>query len=208
VAEGRGPEAASAQTQVPPPWTLRGDATLVLYRRGILAFIDYRQSNVGPYRELLWLAPFRPGPLGRAHTIPQIFVSSEASAQSGRANWGLPKELAVFRVDSLGPNSERVQVSRSGQPIATFVRSWPGWSLPLDARRIPAQLRRLVQTSAGRCFETLPEGRGHCSLTCVSRLEVNQELLPEAQSSRWRLGICLRHFELCFPHSKLSEARA
>ena len=95
----------TALTPVPPPWSLQGDATLILYRRGVLAFIRYAESNVGPYQELLWLAPFRQGPGGRAHTIPKIFVSSEPSARSGRANWGLPKELAVFAVDAMGPSS-------------------------------------------------------------------------------------------------------
>jgi Acetoacetate decarboxylase (ADC) len=194
----------TAATPVPPPWRLRGDATLILYRRGVLAFIRYAESNVGPYQELLWLAPFRRGPAGRAHTIPQIFVSSEPSARSGRANWGLPKELAVFAVEALGPRSERVTVSRAGQRIVAFVRSWPRWALPLDATRIPARLRRLVQTSAGRRFETVPEGRGRCAVTCVSDLEVNGELLPEAQSSRWRLGLCLKQFELCFPPARIS----
>lgn len=208
VAEGRGREPMTAQASAPPPWTLQGDATLVLYRRGILAFIRYAESNVGPYQELLWLAPFRQSPWGRAHTVPRIFVSSEASAQNGRANWGLPKELAVFRSDCLGASSERVQVSRQGQPIISFVRSCPRWALPFDANRLPARLRRLVQTSAGRCFETVPEGRGRFALTRVSALEVNRELFPHAQNSQWRFGLCLKHFELRFPPPRISELSA
>lgn len=204
VAEGRGHEPMPAQASVPPPWNLHGDASLIVYRRGILAFIRYAGSNVGPYQELLWLAPFRRGPGGRAHRVPRIFVSTQASAWNGRANWGLPKELAVFRVEPLGPRVERVQVSRPGQPIVSFVRSWPDWALPFAADRIPARLRRLVQTSAGLCFETVPEGRGRFALAPVCELEVNRELLPDAQSSRRQFGICLKQFELCFPRPKIS----
>jgi hypothetical protein len=188
-----------------PPWALRGDATLVPFRRGILAFIRYSESNVGPYDELLWLQPFQRQPGGRGHQIPLIFVSSEASAQSGRVNWGLPKELAVFRVSSLADGSERVEVSRSGQLVASFARSCPRGALAFDSRWLPRWARRLVQLSGGRRFETLPQARGRYHLIRISQLEINRALLPDAHASRSRWGICVSHLELCFPAARIFE---
>lgn len=195
-----------ASEVAPPPWTLRGDATLIPFRRGVLAFLRYTESNVGPYDELLWVAPFRRGPGGRASRVSVIFVSSEASLRSGRANWGLPKELAVFGVTPLQAELERVQATHAGQPLASFVRHCPRGALPLDASKLPRPVRRLVQLYEGRCFETLPEGRGKLQLTRVSELEVSRQLLPDAHSSPGRLALHLSDLELHFPAATVTAA--
>ena len=189
----------------PAPWRLRGDATAIFFRSGILAFIRYTESNVGPYDELLWLAPFQRSPGGRAHHVSTIFVSSQASAQSGRANWGLPKELAEFRVSRLDAHTEAVQVTRAGQPVASFLRSPPSGTLPVALGKIPSRLRKLVQVADGRAFETVPEARARCGLTRVCQLEVNRQLLPHARGSHRRLGLHLTPFELHFPAARIFE---
>jgi hypothetical protein len=191
----------------PAPWSLRGNATAIFFQRGILAFVRYTESNVGAYDELLWLAPFQRSPAGRAHQVPAIFVSSEASARSGRCNWGLPKELAQFRVVVVGADTEAVQVTRAGQPVASFVRRRPRASLPIELGWFPEGARRLLQVYEGRSFDTVPEGRARFRLTQVSELEVNRQLLPQARSSRRRLGIDLSPFELLFPAARIVELR-
>jgi hypothetical protein len=59
----------------------------------------------------------------------------------------------------------------------------------------------------GRSFDTVPEGRARFRLTQVSELEVNRQLLPQARSSRRRLGIDLSPFELLFPAARIVELR-
>lgn len=189
-----------------PPWTLRGDATVIPFRRGVLAFLRYAESNVGPYDELLWLAPFRRGPGGRANRVSAIFVSSEASVRGGRANWGLPKQLAVFRVSRQQGELERVEVTVEGQALASFVRHCPRGVLPLDASKLPRRVRRLVQLHEGRYFETVPEARGKLQLTRVAELEVNRLLLPDAHSSPGRLAVHLSELELRVPAARIFEA--
>jgi hypothetical protein len=187
----------------PPPWTLRGNATLICQRRGILAFVQYTESNVGPYDELLWLAPFQRGPTGRAHRVPAILVSSEASARDGRINWGLPKELARFERTQLGADRELVRVTRAEQPVASFVRTAPRAGLPLDLRLLPRRARTLVQVLDGYCFETVPAARGAVRLTSVSQLRVNGDWLPEARGGRWRPAIHVSSFALFFPAARV-----
>jgi len=150
-------------------------------------------------------SPFQRGPAGRAHRVSAIFVSSEASAQSGRANWGLPKELAEFRVSELAAGSEAIQVTRAGRHIASFVRSQPHARLRFDFGKLPAHARRLVQISDVRTFHTVPQARARLRPTIVSQLKVNRELLPDARSSRWRIGMHLSPFELVFPVARILE---
>ncbi len=189
---------------VAAPWTLRGDATVLPFRRGTLAFLRYTASSVGPYDELLWLQPFQRGPSGRAHHVSAIFVSSEASVRGGRANWGLPKELAVFRVRPQQAGVERVEVTYAGRQLASFLRAPFRAGLPLDLGQLPAAARRLVQHQQGRRFETVPEGRGRCGLVRIAQLKVDRDLLPDAHDSRWRLGLQLSDVELLFPAAKVS----
>lgn len=193
---------------VPAPWRLRGEASAILFRRGLLAFIRYTESSVGPYDELLWLTLFRRGPAGRAHFVSRIYVSSEASARGGRANWGLPKELARFHISPLRAGSERIDVLCEGRLLAAFTRTRPHGLLPLPLTKLPRRARRLVQLSEGRCFETVPEGHGRFALTRVSHLEVDRELFPDARSSRWRPALYLSGFELSFPAARVFDPPA
>src|SRR5262245_61022490 len=103
---------------VPPPWRLTGSGYILLYRwfpRDFVAVqgqvppalagsfkggasavmvVNYENSEVGPYRELLFI----PGLFERGFSITRTYVSSQASVDSGRANWGIPKQLAEFDV--------------------------------------------------------------------------------------------------------------
>ncbi len=73
----------------PPPWRTRADAVVWWHGATVAAFVTYRESPVGPYREVLASSP-----LG---TVPFIAVDSLESLVGGRVNWDLPKELAAFR---------------------------------------------------------------------------------------------------------------
>lgn len=111
---------------VPPPWRLSGSGIVLIYRlsrRWALAhghippdlraayagglaglvLADYSASGVGPYREALFIpGQFRIGG-ERRFTITRIYVSTEASVASGRANWAIPKQRAAFDVAGLRP---------------------------------------------------------------------------------------------------------
>lgn len=123
----------------PPPWTLRGEGIILLFKfskewidacshisdalkkrfRGGLGYVmmvDYHESPVGPYRELLIIpGKFRKN---RKHVISRIVVDSEASTINGRANWGIPKE--TFPIDW---KKEKAKIlSRSNQKKRSFFR--------------------------------------------------------------------------------------
>ena len=111
--------------RVAPPWHLEGSGSILLFRfesdflerdaflpealrseldgrLGLVMLVDYDESPVGPYWELLFLS----GPFQwegrRSFSISRIYVSTEASAVNGRENWGIPKEVADFEVDRRG----------------------------------------------------------------------------------------------------------
>ncbi|MCQ4121727.1 acetoacetate decarboxylase family protein [Rhodococcus tibetensis] len=120
------PESTTDRTEwpesSPPPWRAEVRATLWWHRATDAArelgpggallpvtlamMVDYLDSPVGPYREILaspvLRAPGRrTGPMPRM-AVPFIAVDSEPSVHGGRVHWGLPKVLAAFDGDVHG----------------------------------------------------------------------------------------------------------
>lgn len=105
----------------PPPWPATVRATLWWHRStdgakaigakdGTIAItvgmvVDYLDSPVGPYREILASPVLRRpgGGLGARPrlAVPFIAVDSAASVHGGREHWQLPKVLATFTGDVL-----------------------------------------------------------------------------------------------------------
>lgn len=141
-------ESESARTEwphsPPPPWPAEVKATIWWHRARpagrallngrtipitVVMVIDYLNSPVGPYREVL-ASPVlqRPGrglgPMPRI-SVPFIAVDSETSVHGGRTHWHLPKVLADFGGDVLADAS----VSGEGS-------SGDGWSVRTQAKGI------------------------------------------------------------------------
>ncbi|MFZ2178298.1 MAG: hypothetical protein WAW17_30595 [Rhodococcus sp. (in: high G+C Gram-positive bacteria)] len=115
-------ERADWPVSSPPPWPAHVRATLWWHRSTAAArrygpegavlpitvamMVDYLDSPVGPYREILaspvLRAPgFRTGLVPRM-AVPFIAVDSEPSVHGGRVHWNLPKVLADFDGDVHG----------------------------------------------------------------------------------------------------------
>ncbi len=172
-----------------------------MFRGGLAAamLVDYAQSGVGPYRELLFI-PGRFALGGRsAHSISKIYVSTQASVASGRANWGIPKELAQFERSREG-EMQRWRVHIDGRDIfniaytpgrvAFRVWTWP-FSLPL------------LQSLEGRVFLTKLRAHGVCKLAAVHELSVDADRFPDL-TQLTPLGVLrVSRFSLTFPVPRL-----
>ncbi|MDJ0359364.1 hypothetical protein [Rhodococcus sp. H29-C3] len=133
----------------PPPWPAEVKATIWWHRarpagRALLSsrtipitvvmVIDYLNSPVGPYREVLaspvlWRPGRGMGPMPRI-SVPFIAVDSETSVHGGRTHWHLPKVLADFGGDVLADAS----VSAAG--VSGEGSSGDGWSVRTSAKGI------------------------------------------------------------------------
>lgn len=120
--------AALPAAVAPAPWSVRARALLWVQRATAPAFawagtplplsvvmlVDYLQTPVGPYQEVLAGALVRRGPRLFAQ-VPFIAVDSLPSVRGGRANWGLPKTTAAFTGSAA---SGRVAVAGDGWSVA------------------------------------------------------------------------------------------
>lgn len=217
-------------TLSPAPWNLQGYSRTLLCKLpmsmdakkqfvpkqfgstgagyAIVMFVSYKQSNIGPYDELLFL-PLKKFDLSTAHqvkefTITRIFVSSEASVEGGRKLWGTPKQLARFKVIDLSSGGKEVSLYRPNQnsPFVRFRFHDYGPSLPFNSKVIPFFLRRIGQCRDGKTFRFLPSAKGTQKFTRFSDFEINPEEFPDLNTVKIIGGLAHDHLHLKVPKAE------
>ncbi len=225
--QARLPEA----TLRPAPWELRGSAWIVALKlppgsaareaflpaelagtaRGLasyLMFVDYAQSNCGPYRELLFI----PGAFafgdGRRHlSISRILVSTWDSVVNGRCNWGIPKDRADFHVECGvgGFREDRIHVTTDDREICDLkfapLRFAP--SLPVHGALVPRRLRTLAQLFEGRTYYCAPLPRGRIRPGRLLSWRFDGTLFPDLSGAAVAAVIRVESFHMVFPVARI-----
>ncbi len=166
----------------PPPWTLEGHALVCLARardgrRGLLAFARYTASPVGPYDEVFWVSGRLP-PL----SVDAIRVSTGASVEAGRRNWGIPKQLGAFSWEETGLRwAVTVEAPGADAPFARVAVEGFGPAVPLTGRLLPKLLRRFEQVWEGRRYRFEPGGAAHVRPARLREGRVDGEGFPNLE---------------------------
>lgn len=181
-----------------PPWHLEGSGSIFLFRfehrPALVMLVDYHESPVGPYRELLFLADF---------CIRKIYVSTEESAVNGRANWGIPKEVADFAVERRG-RTEHVHVTLGRRTVADLTVGIGHLPVPVTAALLPRAWRTLVQPWEGRTYMTTLSGRGVVRPARLLKARIEPELFPDLTRGRLLAAVHASRFKLLFPEARVS----
>ncbi|WP_297335803.1 acetoacetate decarboxylase family protein [Algoriphagus sp.] len=206
----------------PPPWNLKGQGIIFAYKishswikecalipdylrkefrggLGFLMLINYQQSPVGPYRELLFI----PGKFGksRKHSIISIFVNTLASTQNGRTNWGIPKSKA--EIDWVENNGKLlITVKKLNHIIFSCEVNSGGIPLPATTSFLPIDLH---QRWNGVQFFVKPTGSGWGKLATLSIKELDPEYFPDLRPFRPFFGINVNPISIHFPEAKFHE---
>ena len=207
--------------RAPAPWTLTGDAYVFLLRlperlireqsflpdalagraegkTAILMVVDYSSSNVGPYRELLYIpCRFRVG--GRLYwSITRIYVSTWDSVKNGRDNWGIPKDRADFELTREG-GIERVKVRKDGHVFADLSLKAQLFGLPASSMVVPEAMRTLVQVKDGQSFFYAPSATSKARFARLIRASFDPALFPDITQGSVLFGAKLEGFKMLFP---------
>ena len=210
------PKSTKTLTPVPPPWTLKGEGIILLFHfkkswvtqganlpeylrgkfkggLGYVMLVDYQESPVGPYRELLFI----PGKFGeeKLQTITTIFVDSEASTIHGRANWSIPKQTADFHWQK-EKRLDQVEVSLNGKKVFRASIRTSGISFPMNTALLPIRLRQELDDQV---LFTQPQGKGWGKLARIQDLEVDPQLFPDIRGIKPLLALKVSPFTLTFP---------
>lgn len=209
---------------IPAPWLLNGEGLVLLYRfpahfiqqyallqpfqqesrrlsLGAVMAIKYTDSNIGPYQELLFI----PGLFhiaGRfSFSISRIYVSTYASMQSGRFNWGIPKELAQFEIHQQ-VDGTHTYIASSGQD--TFFEASVKarkLSLPFTSRLLP--FSQIIQQRQEELLLTSPEASGKMQPATLLQAAADSAYFPPLQQLRPMGCFYLPRFQVKFPAARV-----
>lgn len=197
------PPSSPARTAFMPP----AQASQAGGKLALLMFVDYAQSDCGPYHELLLIPGSFPFADGKRHlSISRILVSTWDSVVNGRANWGIPKDRADFRVQYGvdGSRDDRIQVSSEGRVMADLqFTAWPVPPLPVFGGIIPERMRTLAQHFDGKTFLYAPGSRGWIQAGRVKSWQFDDELFPDLAGARVLAAIKIRSFAMTFPVARI-----
>lgn len=199
--------------QYPAPWNLQGRGFVFLCRPkktevpdlnasagGLrwMMLVDYRESNAGPYRELLYIPGRVPFSGRRYHTITKIFVSTMDSVISGRENWGIPKELADFAFED-DQGICRAAATVDGVRAAEFSLRSRGVRFPVTTRLLPISL---VQKQHQRYLHTAFFGSGLGRFVQVESFYADPDLFVPLEKQEILACIEVEPFRLVFPKAR------
>jgi hypothetical protein len=209
---------------VPAPWNLRGHGFMLLYRFppqfgnfhpqlsddlpflggwGALMLVDYFESPVGPYHELLLIPGKYLFPRGGRYSISHIFVDSLLSTQSGRENWAIPKQMAHFSWEHYR-REDYLSVQVQGRVCFEARLHSGGPRFPLNTRLLPLQIG---QQDGPDWLFTQPQGHGKARLARLIDLRTDEpDLLPDLTPFRPWLALKIENFRLCFPEPEIEPA--
>jgi len=211
----------------PAPWRLKGQgyifavllpervlsgqsfvpAAIAGSRRGRVAyamFVDYADSPVGPYHELLYIPGSFAFGSGRHPSISKIYVSSWESVANGRDNWGIPKERCDFLTNYGADRIDRIRLrADDGTVFADLQLEHKFLRFPMPGRWVPARLRTLAQQWQGKEFTFSPEANGHLKWASVLHWEFNPDYFPDLAQGRVLAALKVTDFSMVFPEAEV-----
>ncbi|MGC8658894.1 MAG: acetoacetate decarboxylase family protein [Desulfomonilaceae bacterium] len=210
--------------KAPAPWNLTGNGYIILYwfrkenlkdkcfleeplkesylgGMGCVMLVDYESSNVGPYKELLFI----PGKISfqskKFYTITKIYVSTSDSVVNGRENWGIPKEQANFSWNS-DSNTDQIIVEREGHEFFNIKmeRIKFLFPFPVTTALLPFPL---VQTMNEKAYYTDFCGKGIGSVARLKKIDMDETFFPPIDHYKPLFVMKVRNFKLTFPVPKI-----
>jgi len=211
--------------RLPPPWNLKGRGYLFVYRfagklsetdvfcpeyfkaipfsgLGAVMVVDYHESPVGSYRELLFI-PGKFSLNGQSiRSITKIYVSSMASVENGRENWGIPKTYADFFIENLDRRTERIRVCVAGLSVVDMTLKSTSLVFPLTTAIYPLSMVHIYKEK--KLF-IKPKGRGWGRRAQILRSHVNRDFFPDFSTLKPLFGMKADRFSLCFPDPQIES---
>lgn len=206
--------------QAPPPWKLKGNGYIFLYHFpksfvekfsfladyqadryngdfvGTVMLVDYATSAVGPYHELLFVPGRFTFDKKKIFSISKIYVSSQESVENGIANWGIPKELANFKIRKPTPKETIVEVVIEGKTFFHVHLRDGSFKFPITTKFFPL---KLAQKLGDDLLITNSPARGKASFAQLLDIEVDSSYFPPISQLKPLSILAVSDFEMEFP---------
>ncbi len=213
-----------------PPWNLVGNGFILIFKFprdfvlsngfippflekhyqggfGAVMLVDYHQSDVGPYHELLFIPGLFDYGGSKRYSITKIYVSTIESVVNGQENWGLPKELANFIVDSRPDGSQNITIGRDGQTFLAATFKSNAIKIPINSRIMPLNLS-LVQQQHDKTMITRPHATGWVGLGKLVSIAIDDRYFPDFKAIKPLSVIRAHEFKMVFPVPQIQAGKA
>ncbi len=220
------PEESDGIMRAKAPWRLGGDAYMVDLRMpeevldqecflpdflkgrrlgttSRMIYVDYKDSPVGPYKELLFNPPKFRLDNRSCRTISKIFVSTPESVVNGRDNWGIPKTLAEFKSRKLENGWEQITVSSEGVVFAELTFSSLRFGMPYSDRWFPEKFRTMAQPSQGRTYCYAPVTSTMMKMGRLRESKIDSKIFPDISKGKVTLCVRLQNFRMWIPAARI-----
>lgn len=203
--------------KAPAPWKLYGNGYIFLYKfdksflanqnlsldldsfaggLGAVMLVDYLDSNVGPYKEILFI----PGKFiinnKKWNNIPKIYVSTQDSVVNGKENWGIPKEQADFVFTAKGASKKEVKISIGNEDFFKATLKSFGPKFPVTTSFIPFPL---MQKHGKDYLQTTFSGKGWGRLVKIEDMDIDPKYFPNIIERKPLLVVEVQNFNIVFP---------
>jgi hypothetical protein len=207
--------------RVQPPWILRGDAFLAVTAspaelnladggiaselRGIynnlfnaVVIADYRESPIGPFRELLYIpGRFRFGLDDERMSITRGYANTEVARLNRRAYWGVRSRLATISRTTGGDNSDVFAIGE--RPFARFGFETFGPDIALNGHTIPEAFRAFAQLEGDRRLLYTLAITGTMRAARFEPQMLDASMFPDMAKREFLLGLKISNFLAEFP---------
>jgi NADPH2:quinone reductase len=164
-----------------------------------MIYVDYKDSPVGPYKELLFNPPKFRFDNRSCRTISKIFVSTPESVVNGRDNWGIPKTLAEFESRTLENGWEQITVSSEGVVFAELTFSSVRFGMHYSDRWFPARFRTMAQPYQGRFYCYAPVTSTMMKMGRLRESKIDSKMFPAITKGKVTLCVRLENFRMWIP---------
>ncbi|MGW8323955.1 MAG: hypothetical protein ACWGSD_20635, partial [Thermodesulfobacteriota bacterium] len=164
-----------------------------------MIYVDYKDSPVGPYKELLFNPPKFRFDKGPCRTISRIFVSTPESVVNGVENWGLPKTFAAFESRTLANGWEQITVSSEGKVFAELTFSSVRFGFPFTDRWLPARFRTMAQPHEGQTYFYAPITSGTMKTGRLREIKIDSRMFPDISKGKISYCVRLENFRMWIP---------
>lgn len=196
----------------PAPWDLSGMGLMCVFwgpKRidpysgvavsgiGAMMIVQYEKSPVGAYNELLYIPGKQKIGNTEGYFISKIYVDSRASTESGRANWGIPKEMATLKIENLDERTTSFRgINDNGEMFLHLSFAARGFSFPVTTSLLPI---KLVQHLNQKNYATKFVGKGRGRLSSLDIHNCDESFFPDITKFTVLACVKVRPFALTFP---------
>jgi len=171
----------------------------------MVMLVNYEESPVGGYHELLYCRRRRFDGVARWHVDP-IVVSSHDSVEGGRANWGFPKSHACFDVAAQDGDVTTMASDDDGRVFAEIEAAGFGPRLPVSSRFVPDKWLEFTQERDGQRFDFSAQVSCDVRLARARRMTLSAPF-PSLDVGGVRLALHLPRFEIEFPRAQVRSCQ-